>query len=479
MTNYVSKIIAVLVLSSLTMLSNVRGEARVGGVNVSEAQRRSSVSQFGITWVFDKEYPCGQFANGDWWVAGPVVVIEITPGLSDGKNGSMANPMPAQEQGYDSRAWNFNPSLTVQMPFKMDVDVSLVSTISNSDTGSRKVIELKTAAVLTCLAKVPPTGTFRPPFCGTNKPLHNVSQLRRELLPSLAPVAGAPILSEAERWFERPWISHLNHYKSQDIHPADNMPNYGREVAQQTGDASLLLTLDIPKKETLLIRFVQYGIDNYGIFSSGGFWPHNGGHQMGRKWPILFAGLMLEDAPMNSIGSDPRKGSELTFQEDDQTFYVTQAEVNATHDPRWSPSHPSFSVIALAYEEANIGLPEWGIGHLKKSSGDNMHFAGAQYRSVNLSGMAGIVLAARIFKQVDAWNHPPLFDYFDRAWELTGRSLRLNRNSPTPFAVSMWGNYREDYGSVWKRNDSTPVSLDDDAALGKPKSAFYSLGTAQ
>lgn len=262
-------------------------------------QRRTSLSQYGITWTFDKEYPCGHFANGDWWVVGPVVVSEISPGRSDGRNGSMANPTPAHEQGYDSRAWNYNPSLSVQTPFEMDVNVSLVSTISNTDTGSRKLIELKTAAVLTCLAEVPAAGTFRPPFCGTNKPLHNVRQLKRELLPSLAPVAGAPTLAEAERWFQRPWLSHLNHYKSQDIHPADNMPNYGREVAKQTGDVALLLTLDLPEKETLLIRFVQYGIDNYGIFNSDGFWPHNGGHQMGRKWPILFAGMMLNDEAMS------------------------------------------------------------------------------------------------------------------------------------------------------------------------------------
>jgi hypothetical protein len=476
MINRVFKALAVFATSYLVMLSAAQSGDRVGTTGV---RNRASLNQFGITWTFDKEYPCGQFANGDWWVVGPVVVIEISPGLANGRNGSMANPIPANEQGYDSRAWNYNPDLSVTTPFKMDVSVSLVSTISNTDTGSRKLIKLKTAAVLTCLAEVPLAGTFRPPFCGTEKPLHQLGQLKKELLPSLAPVAGAPTLSEVERWFERPWLSHLNHYKSQDIHPADNMPNYGREVAKQTGDAALLLALDLPGKDALLIRYVQYGIDNQGIFNSGGFWPHNGGHQLGRKWPMLFAGLMLGDEAMSGIGSDPRKGSELTFQEDDQTFYVSQAEVDATHDPRWAPSHPSFSVVALPYEKANIGLPEWGIVHLGKPLSDNMHFVGTQYRAINLSGMAGIVLAARIFEQLDAWNHPPLFDYFDRAWDLTGRTFRMNRNGATPFAVSMWNAYREDYGRVWKRRDSSPVSLNDQDALGDPNSAFYSVGSVE
>jgi hypothetical protein len=43
----------------------------------------------------------------------------------------------------------------------------------------------------------------------------------------------------------------------------------------------------------------------------------------------------------------------------------------------------------------------------------------------------------------------------------------------------MWDAYREDYGRVWKRKDATPVSLDDDAALRDPNSAFYSLGTVE
>ena len=476
MNSRVFKALAVLATSHLIMLNAVRSEEVQ---TPSDVQRRASLNQFGITWTFDKEYPCGQFANGDWWVVGPVVVTEISPGLDDGRNGSMANPIPAHEQGYDNRAWNYNPELSVQTPFEMNANVSLVSTISNADTGGRKLIELKTAAVLTCLAKAPPAGTFRPPFCGTEKPLHNVSQLKGELLPSLAPVAGTPSVSEAERWFERPWLSHLNHYKSQDIHPADNMPGYGREVAKQTGDAALLLALDIPDKETLLIRFVQYGIDNFGIFNSGGFWPHNGGHQLGRKWPILFAGMMLEDEAMSRIGSDPRKGRELTFQEDDQTFYVTQAEVDATHDPRWGPTHPRHPVMALPNEQRNIGLPEWGILHAGKPSADNMHLTGIPYRAINLSGMAGIVLAARIFDQTDTWNHPPLFDYFDRAWDLTGRTFRLDRNAATPFAVSMWNTYREDYGRVWQRTDTAPVSLNDAEALSDPASAFYSLGTVE
>ena len=39
----------------------------------------TSVSQWGITWTFDGDYTTGQYANGDYWVVGPVNITAITP----------------------------------------------------------------------------------------------------------------------------------------------------------------------------------------------------------------------------------------------------------------------------------------------------------------------------------------------------------------------------------------------------------------
>lgn len=39
----------------------------------------SELSQYGITWKFDKAYPSGRFVNGDHWVVGPITVVSITP----------------------------------------------------------------------------------------------------------------------------------------------------------------------------------------------------------------------------------------------------------------------------------------------------------------------------------------------------------------------------------------------------------------
>jgi hypothetical protein len=49
------------------------------GPVAAPAETASSVTQYGITWTFDKPYPVGQFVTGDWWVIGPVTVVSVTP----------------------------------------------------------------------------------------------------------------------------------------------------------------------------------------------------------------------------------------------------------------------------------------------------------------------------------------------------------------------------------------------------------------
>src|SRR5687767_4669659 len=41
--------------------------------------KRKSVSQYGITWTFDKPATTGLFITGDWWVLGPVKIVSISP----------------------------------------------------------------------------------------------------------------------------------------------------------------------------------------------------------------------------------------------------------------------------------------------------------------------------------------------------------------------------------------------------------------
>src|ERR1035437_9672400 len=44
-----------------------------------KVEKRKEITQYGITWTFDKPILTGQFITGDWWVLGPVTIIKITP----------------------------------------------------------------------------------------------------------------------------------------------------------------------------------------------------------------------------------------------------------------------------------------------------------------------------------------------------------------------------------------------------------------
>ena len=83
---------------------------------------KESVSQYGITWTFEKAARVGQFVNGDFYVVGPVTVTAIDPKplfgaevpaeeLDKGqkpqdalRNGSMLNPPPSTRRPWTAAA---------------------------------------------------------------------------------------------------------------------------------------------------------------------------------------------------------------------------------------------------------------------------------------------------------------------------------------------------------------------------------------
>lgn len=304
-------------------------------VVISTTTAATKITQFGITWKFDRDYTVGQFANGDYWVVGPVTIIGIDPLSTDVggviKNGSMIDPnkcgVYVNYQAFDSRAVNWTASMNVALdvtadnPLVIEPNKSLISTISRDTKAEYSY--LGTQAVLTILKTAPASGSFRPPYFGyNNKDIRfNKSSLNYSLLASLTPVADTPTLHKdtltnpndqtetVERMFERPWIDWIPQTGGREVRPLNNFPDYGGTIANQVGIGALALHLNYTnsQKETLLIRYVQLGLDNFAVVSdpngrllyaaAGG----NGG--AGRKWPILFAGIMLNDATMKAIGA--------------------------------------------------------------------------------------------------------------------------------------------------------------------------------
>lgn len=415
----------------------------------------------------------GAFVNGDPWVIGPVTVTSITNTLSSpdytprpGQSGSMVNPGTDAKQGYESSLKNYVAALnaalpngrplSVDNPLALPPGTTLVSTVSwlyNSSTDTEPGTPrfnpatntprptLRSAAVLTVLSAVPPSDAFRPPYSGADKSIKfRASQLDYKKLPRLALPAGVtpPAFDVLANAFARSWIDHVNGWQADWTHPSLNMPNYGRDMGRLVGDATLRLFTDDdapranPDKNHLIIGLVQYGIDSAGIADNGGGWPADGGHGLGRKWPILFAGALIKDAHMLDAGRWPTR-----FQENEQHFYVTRAEVNLTGGLDWKPDKRA---TLVPYAEKDIGTPEWGIRHGTYPQSDNAHFT-ATYRDINGAVNPAFALAARAMGLKQAWNHDAFFDYADRfmTWRLAEPAPA---NQPSPFLVAMWNAHR-------------------------------------
>lgn len=433
----------------------------------------TSVSQWGLIWTFDKDYPTGQFCNGDHWVIGPVKIVGISTDLHEkpfapkpGEDGSMVNPVGSSDkQGYDNRIKSYDEKLNAGLvggkpvaadhPLELKPGSSLISMVSwlyksadNKESGTPKFNGgtsaprpvTRSAAVLTVLEAEPPKNAFRPPYCGTDKSVKfTADKLDSSKLQNLPPVPNTPAVDEMVKRMERPWVDHVYQYLGAMVHPSENMPQYGREIAEVASEATLLLQLDFsrlpgkPTKDKLLICVAQYGIDLTGIADAGGGWPANGGHHEGRKWPILFAGVVLNDPHMKDVGHWKTR-----FQDDEQTFFVSQAEVDLTNSPAWKPDKRGGN--PQPYTKEDIGLAEWGIAHATGPQVDNKEWA-APYRWVNGTVIPAFVLAARLMGQEEAWNHPPLFAYSDRYQEKTKGHQKGAQMKP--FSLSMW----EAYGS--------------------------------
>ena len=104
-----------------------------------ESALRKEVSQYGITWTFEKSVRTGKYITGDWWVIGPVKIIKVTPspGPVSGdsmdikknrwndtslkndttmRNGSMVVTKTSHKQSYDSRAAGFSKEDVIHFP---------------------------------------------------------------------------------------------------------------------------------------------------------------------------------------------------------------------------------------------------------------------------------------------------------------------------------------------------------------------------
>ncbi len=314
----------------------------------------TTITQYGITWTFDQEYEYGQFANGDYWVLGPVTITRIEPdavvdyhnlggGICTGGstgNSACAAAVAAQYPGYDARCngqergtgdciasyvqngWEVNPVVAGPHGFQVgcgggNLDASLVPSLpyTSPPTGTVSVVKtipsgssrpcIKVAAVLTIVTERPPdngASVFRPPYVGTDKPYYRVSDLRTDLLPSYKPVGSPPSLAYIEERFRRLRLDHKEGAIGRSLRPADAMHDYQPMNSIDLIEGALRFMLDTDEDiMPALIQYVQAGIDRVYTILDGQTWPPGGGHETAHLLPAAFTAIMLDIQPAKDL----------------------------------------------------------------------------------------------------------------------------------------------------------------------------------
>jgi hypothetical protein len=391
---------------------------------------QTNITVHGITWTFGHSVRVGTFVNGDFYVVGACTVTAISPAptVTPARNGSVVN-IPPGDQGtaFDWHGPNYHSQSRAYPPINLKPGDALVSTIS-MDSLARITVRVwlspnpgteswcKTAAVLTCVSAPVATDAFRPSYCDSSQKLYYADSIRWNLLPNLPHVSSmtTAALSEWSRHFmNSPWLDVC--FFGFDA-PLDYMTHYSAETGRAVGIATLFLICDFTKaqKDSLMKGLVQYGIDLWGITrgckASRG-WQAHGGHGTGRKWPMIFSGIMLGDAamaaptqtyPILRIGEDMQTAWDYCWATGDSNYVYTGHQgiwngqpVNNT--PGWGP-----------YE----GTPpaQWYCCE----SGYSTPLGESYRRCCTSHAWIAEALSARLMNAMGLWNHPAFFGYCDR-----------------------------------------------------------------
>lgn len=355
------------------------GETDVDQVVITvDSQRASSISQDGITWIFDKAYPVGQFINGDWWVrpespGGDVVVVAVDPppttidwrGSPAQVHGSMVNPIfnespYSNRQAFDSRAQNYcevgdTPGdtghvYTVTYPVTLNGPAVLISTESwltdesHEDLlGVNPIAEhayLKKSAILTCLDTAPSPTAFRPAYMDPAKTIYDYADVDLNKLPKLTPpndllrfppdvaVSGNPAEQPCTvyaQYFERPWMLGWKY----DVHPTEQQSWYYEPCQVVAADAAALLLCDYPDREALLIPYLQFCLDAYyATQGDADFQAEQRGDRSLMKWPCLFAGELFGVPAMKAVAYQFKTDAD-TYYRSECTSPITSATIPA------------------------------------------------------------------------------------------------------------------------------------------------------
>ncbi len=429
---------------------------------LSEAAK--TVSYFNATWTVSEDRPTGVFANGEPWVVGPVTLVSVTPnnnstwdesfpGEPGPNSGSMRVTVPSTLQGYCTKSkaipgWDqskiyvssLDLSRTANLPAVLLPGEMLMTSTGQAEVGDVRSC-INEICVLTVLFEAPPAGSFRPALFSTSPRVveYNKSDINYSILKNFTPVAATPPRADIEaRLPPLPWFEFDTTWLQSSFGPANNFATdgsirypssasgYGREIASKWSAIALWLNTSNTQeiKEKSMIQTIQCGLDIASFIRHGGSFPSDGGHKVGRKFPMLLTGLALNNLEILAMAGDMENPR---FSEDQSTFFVQQSDVGRAVN----------GGLDAQYLQTDVGVAEWGIKHFGYPLADDRRWpeeGGPYYRDVTWPAMVGSVLAIELMGQQAAWNHPAAFAYNERYGN--------KRGIGSGFEGQMWTRYK-------------------------------------
>lgn len=459
-----------------------------------------AISHDGVTFTLASDRPAGQYANGDWWVLGPVTITSITPAStiingqrSDGSNytgraihGAMVNPgnrsfavgglvannagSPVQltpggtpqafiPQGFDALTGSIVYSATYNASF--NVDPGRTGTPLQVTTGSvvkclSETIPANTSAlgrsapvrfvVLTVVDQIPVPGSIRPGMSRASKTsLVNVADFDLSVFQNLAPIAGAPSYEQALEYVS----GTFNTFQPDSINSANMMPrihpDYGREVGNRIHAALLALHLSSfssHQKRVLLTHLATFVDDIVSRAEEGGLGFGSGGGNQWKKPALAIAAAMLKaKAPASWLEYCDAALRPMSWGEDAHHSIITELDLatpRLTADGR--PRTP-FTFMAL-------GSAEWGNWSAinRTDAGMNMDLF---YRDIMTGAFFPGLQAVELTEgAVALWNNPKVFLYAKTQWHRRSNPLPDTTNRIQPFPLAFSAAYRATDPSV-------------------------------
>jgi hypothetical protein len=254
---------------------------------------------------------------------------------STARNGAQIDPgassVARAKNGFDGRLTNANTAVQeyldslnvgLSLPLTVNAGQSLVCSKSGpSGTGiNSKLLDI---SVFHCCASDPGTTAFSPPYAAGSKPIYTRADVNYGLLPGItAPydpsdsgISSFTRIDWSQTWRgQRTWydwhdgsigydyVRPFNNFDpgSSKTYPGDPQTGSAAQVAQM----ALYSLCNFTDATDIADRLIKIGIDYYAllqldptIFFAGA------GYGCGKLWPIIFAGMMLNNSAMKNVAS--------------------------------------------------------------------------------------------------------------------------------------------------------------------------------